>query len=148
VICYEIGFDNLVRSEVTAGANVLALQSNDATYEVDGQRGESAQQLAIARIQAVTSDRAVVYASTTGESAIIAPSGAVLTSSGLWQRAILEARVPLRTDITLADRLGTWPEAVITALTIMALGWAIAGALGRTRQARRESATLDPTSPA
>jgi apolipoprotein N-acyltransferase len=146
VICYEIGFDNLVRSEVAAGANLLALQSNDATYEVDGQRGESAQQLAIARIQAVTSDRAVVYASTTGESAIIGPSGAVLTSSGLWQRAILEARVPLRTDITLADRLGTWPEAVITALTILALGWAIAGAVRRSRRASPDPASPDPTS--
>ncbi|HUY49207.1 MAG TPA: apolipoprotein N-acyltransferase [Streptosporangiaceae bacterium] len=136
VICYEIGFDGLVRSEVTAGANVLALQSNDATFEVDGQPGESVQQVAMARIQAVTSDRAVVYASTTGESAIIGPDGTVLTHSGLWQRAVLEARVPLRSDITLADRLGSWPEAVITALTILALGWAIAGAV---RHGRRSS---------
>ncbi len=111
VICYEIGFDGLVRSEVAAGANLLALQSNDATFEVDGQPGESMQQVAMARIQAITSDRAVVYASTTGESAIISPSGAVLTHSGLWQRAELEARVPLRTGLTLAGRLGGWPEA-------------------------------------
>ena len=83
VICYEIGFDGLVRSEVAAGANLLALQSNDATFEVDGQSGESTQQVAMARIQAITSNRGVVYASTTGESAIIAPDGAVLTHSRL-----------------------------------------------------------------
>src|SRR4029077_15749171 len=86
VICYEIGFDGLVRSEVAAGANLLALQSNDATFEVDGQSGESTQQVAMARIQAITSNRGVVYASTTGESAIIAPDGAVLTHSGFWWR--------------------------------------------------------------
>ena len=55
VICYEIGFDGLVRSEVSAGANLLAVQSNDATFEVDGQSGESTQQVAMARIQAITS---------------------------------------------------------------------------------------------
>ena len=134
VICYEIGFDGLVRSEVAAGANLLALQSNDATFEVDGQSGESTQQVAMARIQAITSNRGVVYASTTGESAIIAPDGAVLAHSGLWQRAELEARVPLHTSTSLADRLGGWPEAVLTALAIVALAWASAGAV---RQARR-----------
>ena len=60
VICYEVGFDDLVRSEVNAGANVLALQSNDADFELDGQLGETEQQTAMARIQAIESDRAVV----------------------------------------------------------------------------------------
>ena len=137
VICYEIGFDGLVRSEVAAGANLLALQSNDATFEVDGQSGESTQQVAMARIQAVTSNRGVVYASTTGESAIIAPDGRVLTHSGLWQRAELEARVPLHTSTSLADRLGGWPEAVLTGLAIAALAWAIVGAAGQARRAGR-----------
>ena len=42
VICYEVAFDDLVRSEVTAGANVLSVQSNDATFEREGpdHRGE------------------------------------------------------------------------------------------------------------
>ena len=134
VICYEVGFDGLVRSEVTAGANLLAVQSNDATFEVDGQSGESTQQVAMARIDAITSDRAIVYASTTGESAIIAPDGAVLARTGLWQRAVLDARVPLRSGLTLADRLADWPEGVLTALTILALAWAIARAVAGTRR--------------
>ncbi|MGO9221761.1 MAG: apolipoprotein N-acyltransferase, partial [Streptosporangiaceae bacterium] len=134
VICYEVGFDGLVRSEVTAGANLLAVQSNDATFEVDGQSGESAQQVAMARIDAITSDRAIVYASTTGESAIIAPDGAVLARTGLWQRAVLDTRVPLRSGLTLADRLAGWPEAVLTALTILALGWAIVRAAAGARR--------------
>ncbi len=134
VICYEIGFDGLVRSEVTAGANLLTVQSNDATFEVDGQSGESTQQVAMARIQAITSDRAIVYASTTGESAIIAPDGAVLARTGMWQRAVLDRPVPLRTGLTLADRLAGWPEAVLTALALLALGWAIALAIVRARR--------------
>jgi apolipoprotein N-acyltransferase len=131
VICYEVGFDPLVRSEVTAGANLLAVQTNDATFEVDGQRGESLQQLAMARIRAVESDRAVVVASTTGVSAIIGPDGALLAHTGTWQQAILDGRVPLVSSITLADRVGQWPEYVITALTLAAFAWALASALRR-----------------
>jgi apolipoprotein N-acyltransferase len=125
VICYEVGFDNLVRSEVNAGANLLALQSNDADFEIDGQLGETEQQTAMARIRAVESDRAVVYASTTGESSIIAPDGALIEGSGIWQRAILDARVPLVSYRTLADRVGAWPEYVLVLLTVLALGLAV-----------------------
>ena len=129
VICYEIAFDDLVRSEVTAGANLLSMQSNDATFERDGQiTEESGQQLAMARIRAVEFDRAVVVASTTGYSAIIAPDGHLITSSGTWQQAELEARVPLLTSTTLADRLGAWPEWAIVAATALALGLAAAQA--------------------
>jgi apolipoprotein N-acyltransferase len=130
VICYEVGFDPLVRSEVTAGANLLSVQSNDADFEIDGQSGESEQQIAMARLRAVESDRAVVYASITGASAIIAPDGQVLTHSGMWQQAILETRVPLVTYRTLADRVGQWPEYVIIAFTVASLLLALSLAAG------------------
>ena len=125
VICYEVGFDGLVSSEVRAGANLLTVQTNDATFEVDGQRGESLQQLAMARIRAVETDRAVVVASTTGVSAIIAPDGTLVAHTGTWQRAVLESRVPLLNTTTLAIRLGGWPEFLITALTLAAFAWAV-----------------------
>ena len=124
VICYEVAFDDLVRSEVTAGANLLAVQSNDADFEIDGQLGETEQQTAMARIRAIESDRAVVYVSTTGESTIIAPDGRLIAQSGVWRQAILDARVPLVSYRTLADRVGAWPEYVIIMLTVLALAWA------------------------
>jgi apolipoprotein N-acyltransferase len=127
VICYEVGFDGLVSSEVAAGANLLAVQTNDADFELDGQTGETLQQLAMARIRAIEYDRAVAVASTTGVSAIIAPDGSLLASSRTWQRAEIEARVPLRTTTTPAERLGGWPEGVITAATLAALALALGG---------------------
>jgi apolipoprotein N-acyltransferase len=133
VICYEVAFDHLVRSEVTAGANLLAVQSNDADFEIDGQLGETEQQTAMARIRAVESDRAVVYASTTGESTIIAPDGSLIAHSGVWRQAILDARVPLVSHRTLAARVGAWPEYVIILLTVLALGWAVVRALRSRR---------------
>ena len=138
VICYEVGFDNLVRSEVTAGANLLAVQSNDADFEIDGQLGETEQQTAMARIRAVETDRAVVYASTTGESAIIAPDGTVIAHSGVWRQAILDARVPLVSYRTLAAQVGAWPEYVIIMLTVLALAWAV------LRSKRRASSGSSP----
>jgi apolipoprotein N-acyltransferase len=139
VICYEVAFDDLVRSEVTAGANVLSIQSNDATFEREGPvTEESGQQLAMARIRAVEFDRAVVYSSTTGYSAIIAQNGQVIERSGLWEQAELEARVPLLTSQTLAERAGAWPEWAIVAATALALALAVAqaGVARRPRAAR------------
>jgi apolipoprotein N-acyltransferase len=88
----------------------------------------------------------VVVASTTGVSAIIAPDGQLIERTGLWQRAEIEARVPLRTGITLADRLGGWPEAILTGATLAALAWAAAGALAQRR--RRRAAPAGAPAPA
>jgi len=137
VICYEVSFDGLVSSEVAAGANLLSVQTNDADFEIDGQTAETLQQLAMARIRAIEHDRAVVVASTTGVSAIIAPDGAVLTSTGTWRPAEIEARVPLRTYTTVADRLGGWPEAVLTWGTVAALGWMIGLEIRRRRHSAK-----------
>jgi apolipoprotein N-acyltransferase len=136
VICYEVGFDGLVSSEVAAGANLLTVQTNDADFELDGQTGETLQQLAMARIRAVEHNRAVVVASTTGVSAIIAPDGKLLARTPLWRQATIEARVPLRSSTTLADRLGGWPEGILTGATIAALAWAIAAAVAARRRSR------------
>jgi apolipoprotein N-acyltransferase len=131
IICYEVAFDDLVRSEVAAGANVLTVQSNDATFEREGPiTEESGQQLEMARIDAVEFDRAVVYASTTGSSAIISPDGQMSQKTGLWTQAEIEADVPLLTHQTLAEQVGAWPEWAIVAATALALCLAIAQGLG------------------
>jgi apolipoprotein N-acyltransferase len=149
VICYEVGFDDLVRSEVAAGANLLSVQSNDATFEREGPTtAESGQQLAMARIRAVEFDRSVVVASTTGYSAIVAPGGQLVARSGVWTQAELEARVPLLTYTTLAERLGAWPEWAIVAATSLALCVAIGQAsTARRRRTRLDNATA-PSLPA
>jgi apolipoprotein N-acyltransferase len=145
VICYEVAFDGLVRSEVTAGANVLSVQSNDATFEREGPiTQESGQQLAMARLRAVEFDRAVVYSSTTGYSAIIAPDGQVIEHSGLWQQAELEERVPLLTYQTLAERVGAGPEWVIVGATALALCLATAQAVTARRRQRAARSADSP----
>jgi len=140
VICYEIGFDGLVSSEVAAGANLLTMQTNDADFELDGQSGETTQQLAMARMRAIEYDRSVVVASTTGISAIIAPDGSLIAHTGTWQQAEIEASVPLVTTSTLALRLGGWPEGVVTVATALALLLAAGQVLGERRRVRASQA--------
>lgn len=136
-LCYDAVFDDVLRDTVTRGANLLAVQSNDATYQLDGQLGETLQQLAVARERAVELDRAVVVASTTGVSAIVSPDGRIERRSGAWTPATLQASVPLRTGVTLAARLGGWPERVLAGAAVLAM--LAAGVSGRA-SARRATA--------
>ncbi len=128
VICYEVGFDGLVSSEVAAGANLLTVQTNDADFELDGQTGETLQQLAMARIRAVEHDRAVVVASTTGVSAVIAPDGRLIASTGPVaagrDRGPGAAERPARPSPTGS---AAGPRCVLTGATLAALAWAHLG---------------------
>lgn len=127
LICFEVAFDGLVREAVTAGARLLVVQTNNATF---GRSAETAQQLAMARIRAVEHGRAVLIAATTGVSTIIAPDGTVSARSAMFTPATLTGRVALRDTRTIADRLGVAPELALSALGIAA------AALGAVRRRR------------
>ena len=133
VICYEVGFDGLVSSEVAAGANLLAVQTNDADFELDGQTSETLQQLDMARIRAIEHNRAVVVASTTGISAIIAPDGKLLASTGPGGRPRSRRGCRCAARPRWPTALGGWPEAVIAWATLAALAWAIGQEFRRRR---------------
>jgi apolipoprotein N-acyltransferase len=130
IICFEVAYDGLVRDTVKAGANVLLVQTNNATF---GFTDESVQQLAISRIRAIEHGRSVVHISTVGVSALITPDGTVHQQSTLFTPAVLSADLPLRSELTLADRVGPWPEnlACVSVAAMLALL-----ALGRIRRRR------------
>ncbi|HET7474791.1 MAG TPA: apolipoprotein N-acyltransferase [Dermatophilaceae bacterium] len=107
VICFEVAYDGLVRDAVRSGANLLVVQTNNATF---GYSDESVQQLAISRLRAIEHGRAVVHVSTVGVSALIGPDGTVLHRSRLFTAAALSAALPMRDELTPADRVGPWPE--------------------------------------
>lgn len=107
VICFEVAYDDLVRDVVTGGAQLVVVQTNNATY---GLTGQPEQQFAISRMRAVEHGRAVLVAATSGISGVIAADGSVLDRSAQFTRDVLVAEVPLRSGRTLATRLGAWPE--------------------------------------
>jgi apolipoprotein N-acyltransferase len=124
VICFEVAYDGLVRSVVDKGAQLIVVQTNNASF---GRSGETYQQLAMGRIRAVEHGRTVVVAATSGLSAIISPNGSLLERSSLFTPQALVASVPLRTSLTLADRLGGWTELTLVVLgalgLLSAVGW-------------------------
>jgi apolipoprotein N-acyltransferase len=130
--CYEVVFDDDVRDAVTAGADLLTVPTNNATF---GETGMTYQQQGMSRLRAVEHDRAVVIAATSGQSAVIEPDGTVVDRTGaLFTPGVLVDRVPLRTTTTLATRLGPGPEWVLTALGVAA---AVAGGVLGARARRR-----------
>jgi apolipoprotein N-acyltransferase len=145
VICFEVAYDGLVRSSVTAGAQMLVVQTNNATF---GHTGEAYQQLAMSQLRAVEHGRAVAQVSTTGVSAVIGPDGHIRQRSGaLFEPAMLVGVVPLRTTVTLATRLAALPEYAIAAIALLALGWSLwAERLARRRTApgNSQQAVSDP----
>ncbi len=131
LICFEVVNDDLVGDTVRAGAELIAVQTNNATF---GYTDESVQQLAMSRVRAVEHGRAVVHISTVGVSALIGPDGRVLDSSGHFTAEVLTGDLPLRTDLNPATVLGAWPEAV---MTLLGLGVAAWGLLAARRPGRR-----------
>src|SRR5690606_9274638 len=60
VICFEVAYDEVVRDTVTGGAQLLVVQTNNATFNV----AEARQQLAMVRLRAVEHGRDALMAST------------------------------------------------------------------------------------
>jgi apolipoprotein N-acyltransferase len=126
-ICWEIAFDDLLAESVAAGAEVLAVPSNNATF---GFSDMTYQQLAISRVRAVEFDRSVVVATTSGVSATITPDGTVTASTQQFTPAVLVDRTELRDTTTLASQLRSVPEWGLVALGVVAVG---AGIVSRRR---------------
>ncbi len=121
-ICFEVAYDDLVRENVRLGANLLLVQTNNATF---GFTNESVQQLAISRLRAIEHGRSIVHVSTVGVSGLIRADGTVLQPSSLFTRAVLSGALPLRSDLTLATVLGPWPEylACVALLALVLGSW-------------------------
>ena len=94
------------------------MQTNNATF---GHTAEAVQQLAMTRLRAIEHGRATVQVSTVGVSAIIRPDGSIVDDTKLFTREVMVARVPLRDARTLADRVGSWPEAALSLLAVLGL---------------------------
>lgn len=129
VICFEVAFDDLVRDTVVAGADLIVVQTNNATF---GRTDESVQQLAMSQLRAVEHGRSVAHISTVGVSALIAPDGTMLETSGHFTQEVLSASLPLRDSLTLATRLGSWPELALSVGGLLAV---VLGGIARRRAA-------------
>ena len=130
VICFEVAYDGLVADTVNDGANILTVQTNNATF---GHTNEAPQQFAMSRLRAIEFDRTVLSASTSGISGVILPDGTIVDQSGLYVSARYVATVPLMSTTTVAAWVGPWPEYV---MCVLAAGGIVIGFRRRPRKPR------------
>ena len=117
VICFELIDDELLQ-QATAGSNLLAVQTNSATF---GMSAESAQQLSITRVRAIEHGRNIASVSTTGYSAVIDHTGKVLQQTSMGTADTIRAEIGLIEGQTPRDAAGDWALiGVLVALLVVA----------------------------
>jgi apolipoprotein N-acyltransferase len=116
LICFEIAIDDISRDLVGSGAQLILSQTNNADF---GRSDETFQQVAIAKLRAIETGRAVVNDSTVGVSAIFGPDGRVLDQLPTFEPGVMVARVPLRSSITPAMAIGGGLDLAINASALL-----------------------------
>lgn len=104
VICYEL-LDDQILEKAAKSSNLLAVQTNSATF---GDSAQSAQQLQMTRIRAIEHSRNILSVSTTGYSAVIDYNGKVLQKSDMGTAQHLYAEIGLISSVSPRDRYGDW----------------------------------------
>ena len=138
VICFEVAYDGLVRDTVTGGGQLLAVQTNNATFDPT----EAGQQLAMVRLRAVEHGRSALMVSTVGISGYVDAHGRVTGATSFNTRAVDVRELRLGTARTLATRLGAGPEYALVGAALLALLLA-AVRRGRGRRHRRAAPTSE-----
>ena len=131
VICFELAWDGTVYDTVIHGAQLLVVQSNNATYTATGQ---PRQQFEITRVRAMELRRDIVVATTSSFSGHIDPRGRVLDKTRESTAASATYLVPLREGTTPAVVIGPWWERIAAAVGAVAM---VAGLVMALRRRRR-----------
>ena len=148
VICFELAYDKTVHETLTHGAQVLMVQSNNATY---GGTGQIEQQFAITRARAMESRREIAVATTNSVSGYIDRDGRVVDRTSEFTSAGFVKTMPLRSSLTPAVLEGAWPAWVLSLLALVSV--VVAGRRRSVRQngplpeadAATSPAALSPT---
>lgn len=119
VTCYESLFADLVRDQVRAGAQVLVVSTNNASF---GRTAAAPQHLAFSQVRAVETGRWVMQAGISGISAVIDSDGNASQETELFTKAIVRADLPLVDGDTLFVRTGDVIGPLCALLTLLLLG--------------------------
>lgn len=126
-ICWDIAYDSAVTGAVDLGAQVLAVQTSNASFMDFGRGVQPQQQWAISRLRAIETGRWVTVASTNGISGAIRPDGSVAGRAAEKEPATIVQDVQLANGVTTATRWGRYAPWPLGALAVV--GWL----LGRRR---------------
>lgn len=109
-ICFESAYSSVIGQGVREGGQLIVAPSNNYHFRTSA---ESAQQAQLLRFRALEFSRSAIQASTTGESVVIRPNGAIQAKTGRQSAEYLIESLPLRTALTPSARMGEWPALII-----------------------------------
>ena len=136
-ICFENIFPEVTRNMVRAGADVLVVSTNNASY---GFSSASRQHVAFSRVRAVETGRWILHAGINGISAVVDPDGQASRETELFEQAIVRAELPLLRGLTPAMRVAPWVEgAALAGLALLCVA-ALWDRFRRPRMAGEEGA--------
>jgi len=121
VISFEGAFARSMRSIARAGAQVMAVATNESSY---GESAASDQLTGLVRVNAAAIGLDTAHAAITGKSTFITGAGEVGSTTDLLETTILYGSVQFSADIpTLWVRMGDWFAllAVVTGVAALAL---------------------------
>lgn len=115
LICFEVAVDRVVNEIVDQGAEIILVQTNNATY---ANTALPQQQLNIERMRAIENNRAVVVAATTGISASIAPDGSVVDILNDGEVGSFVYAAPIIKERTIGSMIGPALEMTLALFAI------------------------------
>jgi apolipoprotein N-acyltransferase len=118
VICFEVAYANHIYDTINAGAQVIAVQTNNATY---GNTTQPEQQFAITRFRAIETQRAFLVASTSGISGLIQNDGSVSERTEQFEAAIVTGEAALISEKTFSTKHPFWVLASSVAFLLFSL---------------------------
>jgi apolipoprotein N-acyltransferase len=116
LICFEVAVDPVVNRVVNEGAQILVVQTNNATY---AGTALPQQQLHIERLRAIEYDRTVIVAATTGISAEILPDGSIGQTLPDGATGSFVVEVAPNSNLTLGARFGPYIELILCLFAIV-----------------------------
>jgi apolipoprotein N-acyltransferase len=118
VICFEVAYANQIYDTINAGAQVIAVQTNNATY---GNTTQPEQQFAITRFRAIETQRAFLVASTSGISGLIQNDGSVSERTEQFEATIVTGEAALISEKTFSTKHPFWVLASSVAFLLFSL---------------------------
>ena len=118
VICFEVAYANHIYDTINAGAQVITVQTNNATY---GNTTQPEQQFAITRFRAIETQRAFLVASTSGISGLIQNDSSVTDKTKQFESAIVTGEAPLISEKTFSTKYPYW--VLILSIIVLLVGF-------------------------
>jgi apolipoprotein N-acyltransferase len=117
-ICWDIAYDGNIRDNINGGAQVLVVQTSNASFTGTSQ---PQQQWKISRLRAIETGRYVLVPSTNGITGIVDPQGRTVARAATETPAVLSAEIRLANGMTSGVRFGGVIEYALVALGLVGL---------------------------